>query len=76
MRKTLRTSEHARFVALLRDERIRAGLTQQVVADRLGAPQSYVAKYEGGERRLDILEFIAVARAIGRDPLELLGEVL
>jgi len=40
-----------------------AGLTQQALALRLKKPQSFVAKYEGGERRLDVVEFITVARA-------------
>jgi transcriptional regulator with XRE-family HTH domain len=43
-------------------------LTQTVVAERLGKPPSYVAKYEGGERRLDVMEFLDVAAAIGFDP--------
>ncbi|MBQ2760644.1 MAG: helix-turn-helix transcriptional regulator [Mailhella sp.] len=39
-------------------------------------PQSYVSKYESGERRLDVVEFIAVATALGEDPLELLRQVI
>jgi hypothetical protein len=35
-------------------------------------PQSFVAKYEGGERRLDVVEFITIARALGADPLKLM----
>jgi transcriptional regulator with XRE-family HTH domain len=50
----------------------RMGLTQQKVAATLGKPQSFVAKYEAGERRLDVIEFIAVAWAIGADPVRLL----
>jgi len=42
------------------------------LAKRLGRPQSFVAKYEGGERRLDVVEFMTVARAIGADPVALL----
>ncbi len=76
MRKSLHTPDHARLIAMLRDGRKRAGLTQQEVADRLGLPQSFVAKYEGGERRLDILEFIAVARAIDSEPAELFSTLL
>ena len=59
-------------------ERKAAGLTQTAVAARLGKPPSYVAKYEGGDRRLDVLEYLDVAAAIGFDPCEplrlLLGE--
>src|SRR5262249_21566426 len=43
-----------------------------VVASRLGKPPSYVAKYEGGDRRLDALEFLDVAAAIGFDPCRLI----
>ncbi|MGN6159137.1 MAG: helix-turn-helix domain-containing protein, partial [Devosia sp.] len=46
----------------------KAGLTQQDVANQLGRPQSFVAKYEGGERRLDVVEFLQVAAVLGADP--------
>jgi transcriptional regulator with XRE-family HTH domain len=49
----------------LREERLRAGLTQVVLAERLGKPQSFVAKVEAGERQLDVVEFLLVTRAIG-----------
>ena len=76
MRKSLRTADHASLIELLHAARKEAGLTQQQVADELRVPQSFVAKYEGGERRLDILEFIAIARALKIDPLALLGRIL
>lgn len=76
MAKTLRKAEHTHLIALLKHERHRAGLTQQEVADRLGVPQSFVAKYEGGERRLDLIEFVAVARAVESDPVDLLARLL
>ena len=76
MRKPLRSKDHKRLLALLRQTRKAAGLTQQEVADRLKVPQSFVAKYEGGERRLDVLEFIAVAKALEADPTELLSLIL
>ena len=53
-----------------------AGLTQHALAVRLKKPQSFVAKYEGGERRIDVVEFIAIARAIGSDPLKLIATLL
>ena len=45
-----------------------AGLTQQQVADKLGRPQSFVAKYEGGERRLDVVELVEIAQVLGENP--------
>ena len=72
MRKSLHGPDHFVFCELMTQARKKAGLTQQALAKRLGRPQSFVAKYEGGERRLDVIEFIAVARAIGADPVLLL----
>jgi transcriptional regulator with XRE-family HTH domain len=73
--KSLRTAEHARLIALLAAAREKAGLTQQQLADRLGRPQSFVAKYEGGERRLDVVEFLAIARALDLDPARAVKEI-
>ena len=53
--------------------RIAADLTQAQLAARLDRPQSFVAKYEGGERRLDVIEFMEVAEAIGFDPADFIG---
>ncbi len=49
---------------LLRELRSNNGLTQAEVATRLGKPQSYVSKYESGERRLDVAELMAVCVAL------------
>ena len=57
---------------LLIAARRKAGLTQHEVAERLGRPQSFVAKVEGGERRLDVIEFIELTRALGVDPTRLM----
>jgi transcriptional regulator with XRE-family HTH domain len=48
-------------------------MTQAALAARLNRPQSFVSKYERGERRLDVVEFGEVARALGIDPLAFLG---
>jgi transcriptional regulator with XRE-family HTH domain len=61
-----------RFRELLVEARKRAGITQYEIAARLGRPQSFVSKYERGERRLDVLEFREVADALGIDPLRFL----
>jgi len=74
--KTIHTERHRKLRELLIAERKAAGLTQTVVAERLGKPPSYVAKYEGGDRRLDVLEFLDVAAAIGFDPHEPIRSLL
>lgn len=56
--------EEAVLARLLRDFRNEAGLRQADVAERLGRPQSFVSKYESGERRLDVLDLLAVCRAL------------
>jgi transcriptional regulator with XRE-family HTH domain len=71
MSKSIHSPQHIKLRELLVAERKKAGLTQQDVADRLGRPQSFVAKYEGGERRLDVVEFLQVAAAIGADPVRI-----
>jgi transcriptional regulator with XRE-family HTH domain len=76
MRKTLHSPDYARLLALLRQARKDAGMVQQELAERLGCPQSFVAKVEGGERRIDIIEFIAIVKAIGRDPVRLLRQYI
>ena len=68
MPKSIHTERDKQFRELLKARRKAAGLTQTVVAKRLGKPPSYVAKYEGGDRRLDVLEFLDIAAAIGFDP--------
>lgn len=50
---------------LLRQMRTEAGLTQAEIAQRLGQPQSFVSKYESGERRLDVLELREVCAVVG-----------
>ena len=74
--KSVHSPDHAAFCALMVAARKAAGLTQQALALRLKKPQSFVAKYEGGERRLDVVEFVAISRALGADPLKLLGNLV
>ena len=59
----------------MKRRRIKANLTQKTLSMRLNRPQSFVAKYEIGERRLDLMEFIEVADAIGFDPAEFLTKL-
>ena len=73
--KSLRSADHARLISLLTAAREKAGLTQQQLADRLGKPQSFVAKYEGGERRIDVIEFLAITRALEVEPGRAVREI-
>jgi transcriptional regulator with XRE-family HTH domain len=63
---------YRKFRELLVEVRKTAGLTQTELSQRLKRPQSFVSKYERGERRLDVVEFGEVAKALGVDPVKLL----
>jgi DNA-binding transcriptional regulator YiaG len=76
MQKTIHSQQYQRLCELLIEARKKASLTQVEVAERLGKPQSFVAKYEGGERRLDVVEFIAVAKALELDPKALFDRLM
>lgn len=65
MGKSIGTPEQKRLLALLRQVRVDAGLRQVDLAERLGQPQSFVSKYESGERRLDLLELEQICNAVG-----------
>lgn len=75
MSRSIHTAEHLALRELLTEARKSAGLAQHEVARRIDRPQSFVAKYEGGERRIDVVEFIAIARALGRDPMQLFAQL-
>ena len=60
-----RTPEKIRLQSLLKEIRLNSGLTQTEMATRLGRPQSYVSKYEIGERKLDFLELREICRVAG-----------
>ena len=70
----MRNGAHKKFRELLAIERQKADLTQTQLSSRLNRPQSFVSKYERGERRLDVIEFGEVARALGVDPIRFLSK--
>ena len=65
---------YRKFRELLVEVRKAAGLTQAELSQRLNRPQSFVSKYERGERRLDVVEFSEVARALGVNPVKVLDK--
>lgn len=59
--------DYERLREMLAEARAASGLTQAQVARRLGRSQSFVSKYEMGERRIDLIEFLALAEVLGLD---------
>jgi len=49
---------------MLKNQRLQAGLSQAELAKKLGRPQSFVSKYESGERRLDLVELHQICEAL------------
>ena len=74
--KSVHSEAQAAFCEQLITARTAAGLTQQDLAKRLRKPQSFVAKYEGGERRIDVVECLTITRASGADPVRSLRVLL
>lgn len=70
------TKEQALVGDVLEKARKRSGLTQQQLARKLKKPQSFVSDYEAGQRRIDVLEFIQIAKTIGAAPGQLFRAVL
>lgn len=61
MKKTIHSTEYRNVVEKLKEARIKSGLTQKEVAEKLEKPQSYISKTEAGEQRLDIIELKSFA---------------
>lgn len=74
--KSLRSREQRRLRSVLVEARKAAGLTQRDLGARLKQTHTILAKVESGERRLDVIEFIYVARALGVDPKVLFARLL
>ena len=76
MKKNLRSARHRALIATIVQARKKAGLTQRKLAMRLRRSDSFVWKIEAGERRIDILEFIEIARCLKVDPVDLFKKVV
>ena len=67
MAKTLGTEQHKALIAMLIAKREAAGLTQAQLAEALGEYQSFVARLESGQRRVDVVELIGLAKILRFD---------
>lgn len=72
---SLHGDSYAAFVRLLVERRKASGLSQQDVADAMEWPQSFIAKIEKKERRIDVVELIRFASAVGFDPARLVRDL-
>ncbi|WP_431274334.1 helix-turn-helix domain-containing protein [Variovorax ureilyticus] len=75
MPRGLQPNPHTKLRELLAQARDDAGLKQAQVAALLKRPQSFVSKYENGERKLDVIEFIEVCKALGVSPSTLIDQL-
>lgn len=72
MGKTLQSPRHKALIDLLIAKREEAGLTQTELAARLGEYQSFVARIESGQRRIDVVELLELGSALRFDPVEVI----
>ncbi|EBG5321697.1 helix-turn-helix transcriptional regulator [Salmonella enterica subsp. enterica] len=70
------SDEYQLVIKTLREARLVQGITQENLAQQLNRPQSFVAKFESGERRLDIVEFVHVAYLLSLDPTAVVKKLI
>jgi len=75
-KSSLHSDENKALVAVLVKARKTAEISQTELAERLNKSQQFVSRIESGERRVDLLEFVMIARALKIEPRDLLGRVL
>lgn len=75
MPDTIRSPRQERLVKRIAEARRQAGLTQTVVAKRLGRYQPFIANIETGQRRVDLIELIELADIIGLDLHDLIDDI-
>ena len=75
MPRSVFSVRYKQFLRMLIEARKKAGLSQSELANRIDRPQSYVSKYEHGERRLDLVEFLELAPILGIDVGDFIREL-
>lgn len=73
--KSIHSERYVRFLSVMTDARLKLGLSQRELAGLLKKPQSYVSKYERGERRLDVVEFMDLCKVLKLDACTVLRKV-
>jgi len=75
MPQSTHSPRYRKLLSILSEARSSAGLSQAVLAKRLNCLQTFVSKYERGERRLDIVEFLDVAHSLNLDPCQVIRQL-
>jgi transcriptional regulator with XRE-family HTH domain len=73
--KTIFGGDHQHLVEVLTEARKSAGLTQVELSQRIGRDQTFISLIERGQRRVDVIEFIGMAKAMGLEPVELFSRI-
>jgi len=73
--KTIYKERYQQLLMLLVEARKTAGLTQAQVSALLDRPQSFIAKVENGDRRLDVIEFMVLCQALGQSPENIITRI-
>lgn len=70
-----RDERYRAVIAMLKSARLNADFSQAKLAQLIGQRQQFVSKYENGERRLDVVEFVDIARELGIDWKDVLRDL-
>ena len=76
MARSTHSEPYKLLLEMLIEARTRAGVTQVELAARLGRPQPFISFVERGERRVDVIEFYAIMKALGADPEDAFRELI
>lgn len=76
MSKSAFSDAHQIFVEQLTAARKQSGLKQEELAALIGKDQSYISNIERGQRRVDVIEFVALVQAMGANPISLFADIV
>jgi transcriptional regulator with XRE-family HTH domain len=75
LKNILNSARHRALIELLVQKRLDAHLTQADLAERLGEYQSFVARLESGQRRVDVVELLELAEVLAFDPAKAIAAI-
>ena len=70
MNKSIHSSEYKLLLSWIQNQRVTKGISARNLSALLDAPHSWISKIESGERRLDILEYLAICQTLDIDPCD------